>query len=130
VNSTSQKGLAILAGGLSFIGAANAAELIIDGSYESANNNYLTTYIGNGGNDAAGFDNGWTHFSTYNYASGYTQAGPPGSGTVYLRPYISSGGSRTVSQTNSLTRAITTANIDQSIRICLVADCHFGSSPR
>jgi hypothetical protein len=34
---------------------------------------------------------------------------------VYLRPYVSSGGARVVSQTNSLTRAITTANIDGSM---------------
>jgi hypothetical protein len=39
-------------------------------------------------------------------------AGPPGSGLKYLRPYPSSGGSPVVSQTNTLTRAITTAQID------------------
>ena len=108
-------GLSILAGGLAFVGTTKATNIVIDGSYESATNNMVTAIIGNGGNDAAGIDGGWTHFSTYNYSAGYTQAGPAGSGRVYLRPYNDSGGSTTVSQTNSLTRAITAANIDAAI---------------
>jgi hypothetical protein len=105
-------GLSILAGGLAFAGTANATDIIIDGSYESATNNYVTPIIGNGGNDAAGIDGGWTHFSTYNYSAGYTRAAPPGAGRVYLRPYNDTGGSTIVMQTNSLSRAISTANID------------------
>ena len=72
-------GLSILAGGLSFVGAANAVDLVVDGSYESSTNN-LSGFIGQGGNDAAGLDGGWTSFSTYTYSAGYTQAGPAGSG--------------------------------------------------
>jgi len=113
-NRKSKLGLSILAGGLSFVGSASAIDIVIDGSYESSTNN-LSGVIGVGGDDNAGFDGGWTHFSTYAYSANYTQAGPPGSDQVYLRPYISSGGSRIVSQTNSLTRAITTANIDASM---------------
>jgi len=79
-------GLSIIAGGLSFVGSAHATDIVIDGSYESATNNMVTTKIGNGGNDTAGLDGGWTHFSTYNYAANYTQAGPAGAGLVYLRP--------------------------------------------
>src|SRR5688572_15472073 len=108
-------GLSILAGGLAFAGTANATDIIVDGSYESATNNYVTAIIGNGGDDAAGIDGGWTHFSTYNYSAGYTQTGPAGSGRVYLRPYNDTGGSMTVSQTNRLTRAMTLADIDAAI---------------
>jgi hypothetical protein len=109
-------GLSILAGGLSFVGAANGMDLIIDGSYESATNNYVSTSppIGLGGTYGAGIDAGWTPFTTYSYSSGYTQTGPAGSGAVYLRPYNDSGGSQTVSQTVSLTRAITPGQIDAS----------------
>src|SRR6266567_2421226 len=103
-------GLSILAGGLSFVGAANAIDLVIDGSYESSTNN-ISGFIGQGGDDATGIDGGWTAFTTYTYSAGYTQAGPPLSGQVYLRPYSPH---QTVSQTNSLTRAITTAQIDAS----------------
>ena len=113
----SRLGLSILAGSLSFVGAANAMDIVIDGSYESSTNN-LSGYIGQGGNDAAGIDGGWTSFSTYTYSANYTQAGPPGSGQVYLRPYPATGGvpssRQTVSQVDSLTRAITTAQIDGS----------------
>ena len=106
----SRLGLSILAGGLSFVGAVNAMDLVIDGSYESSTNN-LSGIVGTGGNDGAGVDGGWTSFNTYTYSAGYTQAGPAGSGQVYLRPYSPY---QTVSQTVSLTRAITTSQIDAS----------------
>src|SRR5712671_3859869 len=109
-NKRSRIGLSILAGGLSFVGTASAVDLVVDGSYESSTNN-LSGFIGQGGNDSAGIDGGWTAFSTYTYSAGYTQAGSAGSGQVYLRPYAPS---QTVTQTNSLTRAITTAQIDAS----------------
>jgi hypothetical protein len=113
-NRRSKLGLSIIAGGLSFVGSASATDIVIDGSYESSTNNSITTKKFTGGNDTAGIDGGWTHFSTYAYIAGYTQAGPPGSGQVYLRPYNDSIGSSVVGQTNSLTRAITTAQIDGS----------------
>ena len=113
----SRLGLSILAGSLSFVGAASAVDIVIDGSYETSTNS-LDGFIGQGGNDAAGIDGGWTSFSTYTYSANYTQAGPPGSGQVYLRPYGPSGAvpnsRQTVSQVDSLTRAITTAQIDGS----------------
>jgi hypothetical protein len=57
-------GLSILAGGLSFVGAANAMDLIVNGSFESAN---------------AGE---WKFFSTYNYSAQYfTGAAIPGTET-------------------------------------------------
>ena len=46
-------GLSILAGGLSFVGAANAMDLIVNGSFENAN---------------AGE---WKYFNTYNYSQAY-----------------------------------------------------------
>ena len=113
----SRIGLSILAGGLSFVGAANAVDIVVDGSYESSTNN-LSGVIGQGGNDGAGIDGGWTSFSTYAYSANYTQPGPAGCGQVYLRPYPATGGvpssRQTVSQVDSLTRAITTAQIDGS----------------
>ena len=109
-NKQSRLGLSILAGGLSFVGAANAMDLVIDGSYESSTNN-ISGVVGTGGNDAAGIDGGWTSFTTYTYSAGYTQPGPAGSGQVYLRPYSPY---QTVSQAMSLTRAMTTAQIDAS----------------
>src|SRR5215467_11865272 len=112
-NRRSKLGLSILAGGLSFVGSASAIDIVIDGSYESSTNS-LSGVVGVGGNDTAGIDGGWTHFSSYAYSANYTQPGPAGSGQVYLRPYNSGGGSSIVMQTNSLTRAITTAQIDGS----------------
>src|SRR5262245_48779256 len=108
-------GLSILASGLAFVGTSNATDIIIDGSYESATNNLVTPIIGNGGNDTAGIDGEWTHISTYSYSAGYTQAAPAGAGRVYLPPYNDTGGSTIVSQTNSLSRALSGANIDAGI---------------
>ncbi len=109
----SRLGLSILAGSLSFVGAANAMDIVIDGSYESATNNYVSTSPPIGlSNTGGGIDAGWTPFTTYSYSSGYTQTGPAGSGQVYLRPYGDNGTSQTVSQIDDLTRAITPAQID------------------
>jgi len=112
-NRKSKLGLSIIAGGLSFVGNASAVDIVIDGSYESSTN-ALSGIVGVGGNDNGGIDGGWTHFSSYAYSANYTQPGPAGSGQVFLRPYNSGGGSSVVSQTNSLTRAITTTQIDGS----------------
>src|SRR5690242_4435613 len=103
-------GLSILAGGLSFVGSAGAIDLIIDGSYESSTNN-LSGVVGSGGDPSPAIDGGWTTFTTYTYSANYTQPGTTGCGQVYLRPYSPN---QTVSQTNMLTRAITTAQIDGS----------------
>lgn len=103
-------GLSIIAGSLSFVGSASAVDLIIDGSYESSTNN-IGGVIGSGGDPAGTVDGGWTSFTTYVYAANYTQPGPTGCGQVYLRPYSPN---QTVSQTVSLTRAITGAQIDSS----------------
>ena len=109
--SKSRIGLSILAGGISFAGSASALDLIIDGSYESSTNNIVSTVVRSGGMADPGVDNGWTPFTTYTYAAGYTQAGAAGSGQVYLRPYSPN---QTVAQTNTLSRAITTTQIDSS----------------
>ena len=106
----SRLGLSILAGGLSFVGAASAMDIVIDGSYESSTNN-ISGFIGTGGDNPGGIDGGWTGFTTYTYSANYTQPGPAGCGQVYLRPYSPY---QTVSQLDSLTRAITTAQIDGS----------------
>src|SRR5262245_17325332 len=117
MKASSTIGLSILASGLSFVGSAYATDIVIDGSYESATNAVSgAPQALSGGNNNAGIDGGWTFFSTYNYSANYTQAGPPGSGLKYLRPYPEDqGGSQTVRQTNSLTRAISAANIDAGV---------------
>ncbi|HWQ90216.1 MAG TPA: hypothetical protein VN673_00990, partial [Clostridia bacterium] len=107
-------GLSILAGSLSFVGTSSALDLVIDGSYESSTNNMVNAIVGLGVDSGGAPDMGWTAFTTYTYAAGYTQPGTTGSGQVYLRPYDSLGGSRTVSQTVSLTRAVTEAQIDST----------------
>ena len=99
-------GLAVLAGGLSFVGSASALDIVIDGSYESSTNN-ISGAIGTGGNNSAGIDGGWTAFTTYTYPN-YVLTPLPGSGQAYLRPYENS----IVSQIDDLTRALTTAQID------------------
>jgi len=59
MNNNSRRGLSILAGGLAFVGAANATDLIVNGSFE----------------EGAGV--GWVGaFGTYNYSAAY-YAGPP-----------------------------------------------------
>ena len=54
----SSLGLSILAGGLSFVGSANAIDLIVNGSFENAN---------------AGE---WKYFNTYNYSQAYFTGAP------------------------------------------------------
>src|SRR5206468_10707056 len=83
---TRKMGLAVLAGGLSFVGSAEAAELITDGSFEN------TTAGGSpivevGGTANPGLGGGWSSFSTYLYSTLYTLPGPTGYGPQYLPPY-------------------------------------------
>jgi hypothetical protein len=79
-------GLAVLAGGLAFVGTAEATELILDGSFENTkpSNNPIVRV---GGKAGAGLGQGWSTFSTYLYSTQYTMPGPVGSGDAYLRPY-------------------------------------------
>jgi len=66
-------GLVILAGGVSFLGAARASDLIINGSFETVTGG---TTVANGGH-RDGSETGWTGvLSSYNYASIYF-IGPP-----------------------------------------------------
>jgi hypothetical protein len=111
-------GLAVLTGGLAFVGAAEATELIIDGSFEStspsSNPNVKVAGVAN-----PGIGGGWSYFSTYLYSTLYTLPGPTGAGAQYLRPYPSgtygiTQSSQTVTQLVSLTAAttLTPAKID------------------
>ena len=113
-------GMAVLAGGLAFVGSAEAAELLIDGGFEntlpSSNPNVRV-----GGLADPGVGEGWSYFSTYAYSTLYTMPGPAGSGLHFLRPYPSgtygiTQSSQTVSQRVSLTEAtgLTPAKIDAS----------------
>ncbi len=113
----SRLGLSILAGGLSFVGAANAMDLIVNGSFENAN----------GGE--------WKYFNTYNYSQPYF-TGPPipsseGPGNIWSWQHASAFGAWDLfttptnevdhlkynlqfadAQTVNLTNAITGAAID------------------
>src|SRR5439155_19248861 len=64
----SQLGLSILAGGLSFVGSANAVDLITNGSFENGST-------------------GWLYFRTYNYSAAYFTGAPipasEGPGSLY-----------------------------------------------
>ena len=57
MKKTTTAGLSIVAGGLAFVGSANAVDLIVNGSFENPTN-------------------GWAYFLTYNYSAAY-YAGPP-----------------------------------------------------
>lgn len=111
-------GMAVLSGGLAFVGSASAAELIIDGSFENTvASSSGTVKVGGVANPATGA--GWSTFSTYLYSTQYTQTPPAGSGQGFLRPYASglygiSRSSEHVQQQVSLTAGttLTPAKID------------------
>src|SRR5579862_672271 len=117
-------GLAALAGGLAFVGAAEATELVLDGSFESAVLSPGSTIIGIGGKSNPGIGGGWSIFSTYTYSTLYTLPLTNGlgvniGGAQFLRPYPPgvlsiNNSSDTVTQTVSLTAGstLTGAKID------------------
>jgi len=78
-------GLAVLAGGLAFVGRADASELIVDGSFE--NTTSATAIVRVGGTANPGVGQGWSIFSTYLYSTQYTFPGVANSGAGFLRPY-------------------------------------------
>src|SRR5688572_24399002 len=86
--ATSRRALAILAGGLGFVGSADATERISDGSFEHATRTSSPVVKG-GGAANAGVNGGWSVFSAYLYSRQYTMPGPPNSGIESLRPYPS-----------------------------------------
>jgi PA domain-containing protein len=114
-------GLAVLTGGLAFVGAAEATELITDGSFENtANSSNPNVKVGGTANPGVG--GGWSTFSTYLYSTLYTLPGPAGSGAAYLRPYPSgtygiTQSSQTMTQLVSLTATttLTPAKIDSGL---------------
>src|SRR5438034_10867112 len=117
---TRRMGLTVLAGGLAFVGSAEATELVIDGSFENTTTAPSSPIVKVGGTPAPGVGGGWSTFSTYLYSTLYTLPGPAGSGQQYLRPYPPSStgvgqSSQTVTQLVSLTASttLTTAKIDR-----------------
>src|SRR5215471_17930338 len=101
-------GLAALAGGVAFVGTAQAVDVIIDGNLENTTG---TGIVRNGGTANPGVGGGWTTFSTYLYSTEYANPGPAGCGIQFLRPYPPN---QTVTQLVSLTNgtSLTTAAID------------------
>jgi len=83
--SNRKMGLAVLAGGLAFVGGADATELIVDGSFE--NTTSVSATVRSGGRENPDVGQGWSIFSTYLYSTQYTFPGPANSGIQYLRPY-------------------------------------------
>jgi hypothetical protein len=86
-NKRSRLGLSILAGGLSFVGAANATDLIVNGSFELPTDgswNWAPTghcgdWNGNlckGGSSTCANALGWQCFAQYNFSQAYYD-GPP-----------------------------------------------------
>jgi len=116
-------GLAALAGGVAFVGAAEATELVIDGNFENTTPSSLGI-VKIGGKDSPGIGGGWSIFSTYAYSANYTMpltngVGANIGGQQYLRPYPSgtygvANSSDTVTQVMSLTASttLTPAKID------------------
>ena len=116
-------GLAVLAGGLAFVGTADATELILDGSFENTTPS-SSSIVGIGGKANPGVGGGWSIFSTYLYSTQYALPLTNGlgvaiGGTEFLRPYASgssgiNNSSQTVTQTVSLTASttLTPAQID------------------
>jgi hypothetical protein len=121
--ASKRAGLAALAGGLAFVGAAEAVELVLDGSFESTVNSSLPV-VKVGGKANPGVNGGWSIFSTYAYSTGYTLPLTNGiglniGGDQYLRPYPAgtygiNQSSDTVTQLVSLTAGttLTPAKID------------------
>jgi hypothetical protein len=111
-------GIAVLSGGVAFVGTASATEMILDGSFENVqSSSKAIVKVGGIANPAVG--QGWSTFSTYLYSTQYTLAGPPNSGQGFLRPYPSgtygvSQSSDTVLQTVDLLSGtgLTTSKID------------------
>src|SRR5713226_3835800 len=85
---TRKMGLAVLAGGLAFVGAVDATEVVVDGSFENTTKS-SSPIVNVGGAKNPGVGGGWTVFSTYLYSTLYTLPGPANSGLQYLRPYPS-----------------------------------------
>ena len=102
--------MAVLTGGLAFVGTADATDLIIDGSFENTTAG-LSPIVKLGGTANPGVGGGWSSFSTYLYSTLYTLPGPADSGLQFLRPYAPN---QVVTQLMSLTAAttLTPAKID------------------
>ena len=117
-------GLAVLSGGLAFVGSASAAEIVIDGSFENTvASSSGTVRVGGAPDPAVG--TGWSTFSTYLYSTQYTQTPPAGFGQAFLRPYPSgqhgiTRSSDNVQQRVSLTNGttLTSAKIDAGQALC------------
>lgn len=117
-------GLAVLAGGLAFVGAAEAVELVVDGSFENTTSANPADIVKLGGTTNPGIGGGWSIFSTYVYTTQYTQpltngVGVAIGGAQFLRPYPPgtfgvNNSSDTVTQMVSLTASttLTPAKID------------------
>jgi hypothetical protein len=77
-------GLAVLAGGMAFVGTAQAVDVIVDGNFENTTGSGI---VRNGGTPNPGVGGGWTTFSTYLYSTEYANPGPANCGIQFLRPY-------------------------------------------
>ena len=93
--------MAILAGGLAFVGTAQAVDVIIDGNLENTTGSGI---VRNGGTANPGVGGGSDNFQHLPLFNRYANPGPPGCGIQFLRPYAPS---QSITQSVSLTATTT-----------------------
>jgi hypothetical protein len=113
-------GLAILAGGLSFVGSANAVDLILNGNFEAITtgaNGFPNGYNSISDGTLAGWDGVVSGISYgYNYFSGPVVPASENPGLVYSwnqdGDFPHAGYTNALTQTVNLTNGVSAANID------------------
>src|SRR5687767_15474776 len=87
ITTPTRLGLAVLSGGLAFVGSASAAEILVDGSFENTvASSSGTVKVGGAPSPAVGA--GWSTFSTYLYSTRYTQNPPAEIGRASCRERV------------------------------------------
>jgi hypothetical protein len=114
-------GLSILAGGLSFVGAANAVDLILNGSFEAITGGTPNSYNSITDGTLAGWDGVVSGISYgFNYFSGPVIPASETPGLVYSwnqdgDATHSTGYTNALTQTVNLTNGVSAANIDAGV---------------
>src|SRR5258708_7314751 len=117
MKTRSKMGLAILAGGLSFVGAANAIDLILNGSFEAITGGTPNAYNSITDGTLAGWDGVVSGISYgYNYFSGPVIPASENPGLVYSwnqdGQFPHTDYTNALTQTVNLTNGVSAANID------------------
>jgi hypothetical protein len=117
MKTRSKIGLSILAGGLSFVGAANAVDLILNGSFEAITGGTPNSYNSITDGTLAGWDGVISGISYgYNYFSGPVIPASENPGLVYSwnqdGEFPHTAYTNALTQTVDLTNGVSAANID------------------